>query len=47
MSGEHAKNEKATSGEKIEPSGVKPEGKTSSREKEPSGNKHKHKERKE
>jgi hypothetical protein len=47
MSGEHAKNEKATSGEKIEPSGAKHKGKTSSREKEPSGDKHKHEERKE
>jgi hypothetical protein len=43
MSGEHAKNEVATSGEKIEASGAKPEGKTSSREKKPSGDKHKEK----
>jgi hypothetical protein len=47
MSGEHAKNEKMTSGEKIEPSGANPEDKTSSREKKSSGDKHKHEERKE
>jgi hypothetical protein len=47
LSGEHTKNEKTTSGEKIEPSGAKHEGKISSREKEPSGDKHKHEERKE
>jgi hypothetical protein len=47
MSGEHAKNEKVTSGGKPESSGSKLEDKVPSRGMKPSGDKHKHKQHEE